>query len=401
VISPHFCREKPGTGLPADLCPDISSPIETRRTARVLRDAERRIQQGAERGVHVGQERLHQADCRQLQSALAQAIADGIGVALTKGVVRRFADMEIFVEIQENVRGSDAFILQSTSFPANDHLMELLIITDALRRSSARRITAVIPYFGYARQDRKLRLAHADLGQAGRQPDHACRRRPRHDARPACRPDPGLLRHPDRQSVRLAVMVRDIKERFDLSKVMVVSPDVGGVVRARGLAKRINTPLAIIDKRRERAGESEVMNVIGECAGYTCILVDDIVDSGGTLVNAADALLANGAKDVYAYISHGVLSGGAPRVSVFEAEGARHHRLDPADGSGEAGAEHPLAVDRRPDLGGDPAHRGGRVGVEPVRLTRALLKTGVRFRLEAEISCSAEKFCRDAQRRRP
>jgi ribose-phosphate pyrophosphokinase len=243
--------------------------------------------------------------------ALAQAVADGIGVPLTKGVVRRFADMEIFVEIQENVRGSDAYILQSTSFPANDHLMELLIITDALRRSSARRITAVIPYFGYARQDRRsgsrtpisAKLVANLITQAGVDRVmtldlHAGQIQGFFDI-----PTDNLFASP--------VMVRDIKERFDLSKVMVVSPDVGGVVRARGLAKRINTPLAIIDKRRERAGESEVMNVIGECAGYTCILVDDIVDSGGTLVNAADALLANGAKDVYAYISHGVLSGGA------------------------------------------------------------------------------------------
>src|SRR6201995_4121729 len=243
--------------------------------------------------------------------ALAHAIADGLGLPLTKAVVRRFADMEIFVEIQENVRGSDAFILQSTSFPANDHLMELLIITDALRRSSARRITAVIPYFGYARQDRKsgsrtpisAKLVANLITQAGVDRVmtldlHAAQIQGFFDI-----PTDNLFASP--------VMVRDIKERFDLSKVSRVSPDVGGVVRARGLAKRINTPLAIIDKRRERAGESEVMNVIGECAGYTCILVDDIVDSGGTLVNAADALLANGAKEVYAYISHGVLSGGA------------------------------------------------------------------------------------------
>jgi ribose-phosphate pyrophosphokinase len=243
--------------------------------------------------------------------ALAQAIADGLGLPLTKGVVRRFADMEIFVEIQENVRGSDAFILQSTSFPANDHLMELLIITDALRRSSAHRITAVIPYFGYARQDRRsgsrtpisAKLVANLITQAGVDRVmtldlHAAQIQGFFDI-----PTDNLFASP--------VMVRDIKERFDLSKVMMVSPDVGGVVRARGLAKRINTPLAIIDKRRERAGESEVMNVIGDVAGYTCILIDDIVDSGGTLVNAADALLANGAKDVYAYISHGVLSGGA------------------------------------------------------------------------------------------
>src|SRR4051794_17197954 len=243
--------------------------------------------------------------------ALAQAIADGIGVPLTKGVVRRFADMEIFVEIQENVRGSDIFVLQSTSYPANDHLMELLIITDALRRASARRITAVIPYFGYARQDRKsgsrtpisAKLVANLITNAGADRVmtldlHATQIQGFFDI-----PTDNLFASP--------VMVRDIRERFDLANLMVVSPDVGGVVRARGFAKRINTPLAIIDKRRERAGESEVMNVIGDCAGYTCILVDDIVDSGGTLVNAADALLANGAKVVYAYITHGVLSGGA------------------------------------------------------------------------------------------
>ncbi|MBV9461632.1 MAG: ribose-phosphate pyrophosphokinase [Bradyrhizobium sp.] len=242
---------------------------------------------------------------------LSRAIADGLGLPLTKAVVRRFADMEIFVEIQENVRGSDAFVLQSTSFPANDHLMELLIITDALRRSSASRITAVIPYFGYARQDRKsgsrtpisAKLVANLITQAGVDRVmtldlHAMQIQGFFDI-----PTDNLFASP--------VMVRDIKEKFDLANLMVVSPDVGGVVRARGLAKRINTPLAIIDKRRERAGESEVMNVIGDVAGYTCILIDDIVDSGGTLVNAADALLANGAKEVYAYITHGVLSGGA------------------------------------------------------------------------------------------
>src|SRR5882724_9746930 len=238
---------------------------------------------------------------------LAQAIAGGLSLPLTKAVVRRFADMEIFVEIQENVRGSDAFIIQSTSFPANDHLMELLIITDALRRSSARRITAVIPYFGYARQDRKSGsrtpisaklVTRAGVDRVMTLDLHAGQIQ-------------GFFDIPTDNLYASPVMVRDIKERFDLAKIMVVSPDVGGVVRARGLAKRINAPLAIIDKRRERAGESEVMNVIGDVAGYTCILVDDMVDSGGTLVNAADALLANGAKEVSAYISHGVLSGGA------------------------------------------------------------------------------------------
>ncbi|WP_454616931.1 ribose-phosphate pyrophosphokinase [Bradyrhizobium cenepequi] len=242
---------------------------------------------------------------------LAQQIADGLGMSLTKAVVRRFADMEIFVEIQENVRGSDVFILQSTSFPANDHLMELLIITDALRRASARRITAVVPYFGYARQDRKSGsrtpisaklvanlITHAGADRVMTLDLHAGQIQ-------------GFFDIPTDNLYASPVMVRDIRDRFALSNVMVVSPDVGGVVRARGLAKRINTPLAIIDKRRERPGESEVMNVIGDVAGYTCILVDDIVDSGGTLVNAADALIANGAKEVFAYITHGVLSGGA------------------------------------------------------------------------------------------
>jgi ribose-phosphate pyrophosphokinase len=242
---------------------------------------------------------------------LAQQIADWLHLPLTKAVVRRFADMEIFVEIQENVRGSDVFIIQSTSFPANDHLMELLIITDALRRASARRITAVIPYFGYARQDRKVGsrspisaklvaniITRAGVDRVMTLDLHAGQIQ-------------GFFDIPTDNLYASPVMVRDIRERFDLAKVMVVSPDVGGVVRARGLAKRINAPLAIIDKRRERAGESEVMNVIGDVAGYTCILIDDMVDSGGTLVNAADALIANGAKEVFAYISHGVLSGGA------------------------------------------------------------------------------------------
>jgi ribose-phosphate pyrophosphokinase len=242
---------------------------------------------------------------------LAEAIGAYLRIPLTKAVVRRFADMEIFVEILENVRGSDVFVVQSTSYPANDHLMELLIIIDALRRASARRITAVLPYFGYARQDRKsgsrtpisAKLVANLITNAGADRVltldlHAGQIQGFFDI-----PTDNLFASP--------VMVRDVRERFDLSKVMVVSPDVGGVVRARLLAARIKAPLAIIDKRRERAGESEVVNVIGDVAGHTCILVDDIVDSGGTLVNAADALLEKGATDVYAYISHGVLSGGA------------------------------------------------------------------------------------------
>src|SRR4029078_9916895 len=245
--------------------------------------------------------------------ALAQAIAQGLALPLAKAVVRRFADMEIFVEIHENVRGSDAFIIQSTSFPANDHLMELLIITHARRRSPARRITAVIPYFGYARQDRKsgsrtpisAKLVANLITNAGA---HRVLTVDLHAGQIQ-----GFFDIPTDNLFAQPVMVRDIRERMDVSKVAVVSPDVGGVGRARGLAKRINAPLAIIDKRRERAGESEVMNVIGDVTGYDCVLVDDIVDSGGTLVNAADALLESKAKAVYAYISHGVLSGGAAK----------------------------------------------------------------------------------------
>jgi ribose-phosphate pyrophosphokinase len=242
---------------------------------------------------------------------LAEAIAGYLKTPLAKAVVRRFADMEIFVEIQENVRGSDVFVLQSTSFPANDHLMELLIIIDALRRSSAQRITAVVPYFGYARQDRKpgprtpisAKLVANLITAAGANRVmtldlHAGQIQ-------------GFFDIPTDNLYASPMMVRDIKERFNNGKVAVVSPDVGGVARARGLAKRINAPLAIVDKRRERAGESEVMNVIGEVEDHTCILIDDIVDSGGTLVNAAEALLKQGAKAVHAYITHGVLSGGA------------------------------------------------------------------------------------------
>ena len=242
---------------------------------------------------------------------LAEAIADYLETPLAVCQVKRFADMEVFVEIQENVRGEDVFVIQSTSFPTNDHLMELRIITDALRRASARRITAVIPYFGYARQDRKPAartpisaklvanlITHAGVDRVLTLDLHAGQIQ-------------GFFDIPTDNLFAAPTLARDIKEHLDGGNRMVVSPDVGGVVRARALAKRIDAQLAIVDKRRERPGESEVMNIIGDVTGRSCILVDDIVDSGGTLVNAADALLAKGAKEVYAYITHGVLSGGA------------------------------------------------------------------------------------------
>ena len=242
---------------------------------------------------------------------LAEAIASYLDVALARCVVRRFADKEIVVEVQENVRGEDVFIIQSTSAPANDHLMELLILCDALKRASARRITAVIPYFGYARQDRKpgprtpisAKLVANMIVRAGADRVltldlHAGQIQ-------------GFFDIPTDNLFAAPAMVNDIKDVMAKDNIMVVSPDVGGVVRARGLAKRIDAPLAIVDKRRERPGESEVMNVIGDVAGHSCILMDDIVDSGGTLVNAAEALLKQGAKQVAGYITHGVLSGGA------------------------------------------------------------------------------------------
>jgi ribose-phosphate pyrophosphokinase len=242
---------------------------------------------------------------------LAEGISTFLKVPLTKGVCRRFADMEIFVEIQENVRGADVFVLQATSFPANDNLMELLILIDALKRASARRITAVIPYYGYGRQDRKpgprtpisAKLVANLIERAGANRVmtldlHAGQIQ-------------GFFDIPTDNLFAAPVMVRDIKERYGLSNLVVVSPDVGGVVRARGLAERIGAPIAICDKRRERPGESEVMSVIGDVRSKRCILVDDIVDSGGTLCSAAEALLKYGATEVMAYITHGVLSGGA------------------------------------------------------------------------------------------
>jgi ribose-phosphate pyrophosphokinase len=242
---------------------------------------------------------------------LAEAISQYLKIPLTQAVVRRFADMEVFVEIQENVRGEDIFVIQSTSYPANDNLMELLIIIDALRRASARRITAVIPYFGYARQDRKMgsrtpisaKLVANLITGAGA---HRVLTVDLHAGQIQ-----GFFDIPTDNLYAQPVMVKDIQDYIGGRNLMVVSPDVGGVIRARGLAKRLGADLAIVDKRRERAGESEVMNIIGDVSGRVCLLVDDIVDSGGTICNAADALLREGAEGVYAYATHGVLTGGA------------------------------------------------------------------------------------------
>jgi ribose-phosphate pyrophosphokinase len=243
---------------------------------------------------------------------LAEKIGAHLKLPFVKAQVRRFADMEVFVEVQENVRGEDMFVIQSTSFPANDNLMELLIIIDGLRRASARRITAVIPYFGYARQDRKVgprtpisaKLVANLITEAGA---HRVLTVDLHAGQIQ-----GFFDIPTDNLFAAPVIVKDIEDYLGTGDhLMVVSPDVGGVVRARGLAKRLGTDLAIVDKRREHAGESEVMNIIGDVKGRSCILIDDIVDSGGTICNAADALLKNGAKDVCAYATHGVLSGGA------------------------------------------------------------------------------------------
>ena len=243
---------------------------------------------------------------------LVKAIANYLEIPVTEASVRRFADEEVFVEIHENVRGEDVFVVQSTSYPANDNLMELLICIDALKRASAKRITAVVPYFGYARQDRKpgprtpisAKLVANLITVAGANRVlsvdlHAGQIQ-------------GFFDIPTDNLYGAPVMSEDIKARFSNRNITVVSPDVGGVVRARALAKRLNNaPLAIVDKRREKPGESEVMNIIGDVAGRFCILVDDIVDSAGTLCNAAAALKESGAEDVVAYCTHGVLSGGA------------------------------------------------------------------------------------------
>jgi len=242
---------------------------------------------------------------------IAEATSAYLNLPLTRASIRRFSDLEVFVEIQENVRGEDVFVIQSTSYPANDNLMELLVTLDALKRGSARRITAVMPYFGYARQDRKsgprtpisAKLVANLITTAGANRVltldlHAGQIQGFFDI-----PLDNLYAEP--------VFREDIERRFDGEDIMIVSPDVGGVFRARGMAKQLNADLAIIDKRRERAGESEVMNIIGDVKGRRCILIDDIVDSAGTLCNAAVALREAGASSVAAYATHGVLSGGA------------------------------------------------------------------------------------------
>jgi len=242
---------------------------------------------------------------------LAEAISAYLGLPLMKASVRRFSDMECFVEIHENVRGEDVFVIQSTSYPANDNLMELLVALDALRRSSARRVTAVIPYYGYARQDRKssprspisAKLVANLITTAGA---HRVLTIDLHAGQIQ-----GFFDIPTDNLNAEPVFVKDIKEKHDGRDLVMVSPDVGGVFRARQIARRLDADLAIIDKRRERAGVSEVMNIIGDIVGRRCVLIDDIVDSAGTLCNAAEALMDNGAEGVYAYSTHGVLSGGA------------------------------------------------------------------------------------------
>lgn len=249
--------------------------------------------------------------CGNSNSGLAEAIAAHMQVPLAQCNVRRFADEEVFVEIQENVRGDDVYVIQSTSYPANDNLMELLVLIDALRRSSSGRITAVIPYFGYARQDRKssprtpitAKLVANMITQAGADRVltmdlHAGQIQ-------------GFFDIPTDNLYALPEIGNDIQKQKFRDNIMAVSPDVGGVVRARALAKRLSTGLAIVDKRRDKPGSSEVMNIIGDVSDKSCLLVDDIINSGGTICNAATALLEKGAAEVFAYISHGVLSGKA------------------------------------------------------------------------------------------
>ncbi len=252
---------------------------------------------------------------------LAEAIAASLNIPMVKASIRRFSDLEVFVEIDENMRGEDVFIIQSTSFPANDNLMELLICMDALRRASARRITAVLPYYGYARQDRKIgprtpisaKLVANLITIAGA---HRVLTLDLHSGQIQ-----GFFDIPVDNLFAAPVFAKDIDENFNGEDLVIVSPDAGGIVRARAIAKRLDADLAIVDKRRDRAGESEVLNIIGDVEGRRCIIIDDIVDSAGTLCNAATALKQVGATSVQAHITHGVLSGGAvARVTASELE---------------------------------------------------------------------------------
>ena len=242
---------------------------------------------------------------------LAQNIAQHLNLSLTKADITRFADNEVFVEIHENMRGEDIFLIQSTSYPANDHIMELLVILDALKRSSAKRVTAVIPYFGYARQDRKsaprtpisAKLVSNIITAAGADRVlsldlHAGQIQ-------------GFFDIPVDNLFAIPVFASDILAHFDSKNLSIISPDIGGVIRARSLAQRVNANLAIVDKRRQKAGISEVMHIIGDVKGRDCIIFDDIVDSAGTLCNAAKAIKEKGARSVSAYVTHGVLSGQA------------------------------------------------------------------------------------------
>ena len=295
--------------------------------------------------------------CGNASRTLGRDIARHLQIDLGKCTVRRFADQEIFVEIKENVRGEDVFILQSTSYPANDNLMELLILIDAARRSSAKRITAVLPYFGYARQDRKpgprtpisAKLVANLIVEAGADRVltldlHAGQIQ-------------GFFDIPTDNLFAVPVMNRDIRDRYDVRRLMVVSPDVGGVVRARALARKLgDVPLAIVDKRRDKPGVSQVMNVIGEVDGHDCILVDDIVDSGGTLVNAAEALLNDGAASVTAYITHGVLSGGAV-TRIAASQLSQLVITDSIEPTEAVRAAHNIRTITICDLIGDAIHR--------------------------------------------
>ena len=242
---------------------------------------------------------------------LSSDVGKYLQIDLAKATIRRFADEEVYVEIKENIRGEDVFVIESTSYPANDNLMELLVIIDALKRASAKRITAVLPYFGYARQDRKpgprtpisAKLVANLISTAGADRVltvdlHAEQIQGFFDI-----PTDNLFAGP--------VFSRDIKDQFDLSNLVAVSPDIGGVVRARAIASKFGASIAIVDKRRPKAGESEVMNIIGDVDGKDCIILDDIIDSAGTICNAADKLIEIGAKSVTAYVTHGVLTGKA------------------------------------------------------------------------------------------